>query len=129
MGLIPDVLMSEGQIRNMIRDYNESKKFIPRTNEEKEALADKTESTLDTFYKTKREVEKELMEEESDESTPLDFVPESDPPTPHHRREGYSPLLHGRTSPKQKEYLLDAETGEILEFTKKKKEKGHWLRI
>lgn len=41
----------------------------------------------------KREVEKVLTEESGE----LDYVPDADPPTPHHRREGYSPLLHGRT--------------------------------
>ena len=63
------------------------------------------------------------MSEES-EPTPLDFLPDVDPP--HHRREGYSPLLYGRASPKQKEYLLDAETAEIVELKKEKSKKGQW---
>jgi hypothetical protein len=105
-------------------EHQKSKKFKPIFEGEKEALKEKEGTTLDQFYKIKREVEQVMLEEGS-ESTPLDFVPESDPP--HHRREKYSALLHGRDSPRQKAFLLDADSGEIVKLKKKKKE--HWLRV
>ena len=69
-----------------------------------------------------------MLSEESEKSTP-DFVPESDPPKIHYKREGYIPLEHGRDSPKVKTCSLNPDTGEIVEIKKIEKKEKHWLRV